>query len=116
MSDVTILRADRWVDVEAGEVRKVEVRLGTREASVVNDRDIPDICLQHMVAVMLVDKTVSFHAAHDVARMKDPTTMTARAKVELALARGKDIYDKRESIQRREMARDVQRELREARR
>ena len=40
----------------------------------------------------------------------------SRAKVELALARGKDIYDKRESIQRREMARDVQRELREARR
>jgi SsrA-binding protein len=40
----------------------------------------------------------------------------ARAKVEIALARGKDIYDKRESIRKREMARDVQRELREARR
>jgi SsrA-binding protein len=40
----------------------------------------------------------------------------SRAKVEIALARGKDLYDKRESIRRREMARDVQRELREARR
>jgi|SRR5579875_1123982 len=40
----------------------------------------------------------------------------SRAKVELALARGKDIYDKREAIRKREMARDVQRELREARR
>jgi SsrA-binding protein len=40
----------------------------------------------------------------------------SRAKVELALARGKDIYDKRETIRRREMTRDVQRELREARR
>ena len=39
-----------------------------------------------------------------------------RAKVELALARGKDVHDKRESIRRREMAREVQRELREARR
>jgi SsrA-binding protein len=39
----------------------------------------------------------------------------SRAKVELALARGKDLYDKRDSIRRREMARDVQRELREAR-
>lgn len=37
----------------------------------------------------------------------------SRAKVELALARGKDLYDKRETIRRREMARDVQRELRE---
>jgi len=40
----------------------------------------------------------------------------SRAKVEIALARGKDLYDKRESIRTRDMARDVQRELREARR
>jgi SsrA-binding protein len=40
----------------------------------------------------------------------------SRAKVEIALAKGKDIYDKRESIRRRETARDVERELREARR
>jgi SsrA-binding protein len=40
----------------------------------------------------------------------------ARAKVEIAIARGKDLYDKRESIRKREMARDVQRELREAQR
>jgi SsrA-binding protein len=39
----------------------------------------------------------------------------SRAKVELALARGKDLYDKREAMKTREMARDVQRELREAR-
>jgi SsrA-binding protein len=40
----------------------------------------------------------------------------ARAKVEIALARGKDAYDKRESIRKRETAREIQRELREARR
>jgi SsrA-binding protein len=40
----------------------------------------------------------------------------SRAKVEIALARGKDLYDKRESLRKREMARDVQRELREIRR
>jgi len=37
----------------------------------------------------------------------------SRAKVEIALARGKDLWDKRESIRKRDMARDVQRELRE---
>jgi SsrA-binding protein len=37
----------------------------------------------------------------------------SRAKVEIALAKGKDLYDKRQTIRRREMARDVQRELRE---
>ncbi len=40
----------------------------------------------------------------------------SRAKVEIALARGKDLYDKRETIKTRDMARDVQRELRELRR
>jgi SsrA-binding protein len=38
----------------------------------------------------------------------------SRAKVEIALARGKDVHDKRESIRTRDMARDVQRELRDA--
>jgi SsrA-binding protein len=37
----------------------------------------------------------------------------SRAKVEIALAKGKDLYDKRQSIQKRDVARDVQRELRE---
>ncbi len=37
----------------------------------------------------------------------------SRAKVELALAQGKDRFDKRESIKKREMAREVQREVRE---
>jgi len=37
----------------------------------------------------------------------------ARAKVEIALARGKDRFDKRESIKEREQQRDIQRELRE---
>ena len=40
----------------------------------------------------------------------------SRAKVEIALARGKDTYDKREAIRTRETAREIQRELREARR
>jgi 2-methylcitrate dehydratase PrpD len=49
---------------------------------VVDNRDIPDICLQHMVAVMLIDKTASFAAAHDKRRMDDQTVRSHRAKVE----------------------------------
>jgi SsrA-binding protein len=40
----------------------------------------------------------------------------SRAKVEIALAKGKDVYDKRDSIRKRDTRRDVERELREARR
>lgn len=39
-----------------------------------------------------------------------------RAKVEVALARGKDRFDKRETIKKRESDRDMQRALREANR
>jgi SsrA-binding protein len=40
----------------------------------------------------------------------------ARAKVEIALARGKDLYDKRQTIRERESKRDLERAVREARR
>jgi 2-methylcitrate dehydratase PrpD len=73
---------------EADEVRRVVVRLAPSVASVVDNRDIPDICLQYMIAVMLLDKTVSFKAAHDVARMKDAALLRQRAKVELVRDEG----------------------------
>ena len=68
---------------DAGAVERVVVRLEPAVANVVDNRDIPDICLQHMVAVMLLDKTVSFKAAHDKGRMQDPAALHERAKVEL---------------------------------
>jgi 2-methylcitrate dehydratase PrpD len=68
---------------DAGQVKQVVVRAATSAAYTVNNRDMPDICLQHLVAVMLIDKTVSFRAAHDKARMKDPDVLRERAKVQL---------------------------------
>ena len=61
----------------------VVVRLAPTVAAVVDNRDIPDICLQHMVAVMLIDKTASFKAAHDKPRMQDAAVLRERAKVQL---------------------------------
>ena len=40
----------------------------------------------------------------------------SHAKVEIALARGKDLYDKRQTIRERESKRDMERAVREARR
>ena len=68
---------------DADQVKKVTVRLAPSVANVVDNRAIPDICLQHMVAVMLIDKTVSFQAAHDKARMQDAGVLMQRAKVNL---------------------------------
>src|ERR1700676_1019242 len=67
----------------ADDVRKVVVRIASDEANTVSNREIPDICMEHMVAVMLLDKTVTFRSVHDKARMKDPAVLRQRAKVEV---------------------------------
>lgn len=69
--------------VRPDDVKSIVVRLAHTEARTVNNRDMPDICLQHMIAVMLLDKTASFQAAHDKARMDDPIVLRQRAKVQL---------------------------------
>jgi len=54
----------------SAQVKQVSVRLATDEAAIVNNREMPDICLQHMLAVMLLDNTVSFASAHDQERRR----------------------------------------------
>jgi 2-methylcitrate dehydratase PrpD len=68
---------------QSDQVKQVVVRAATSAAYTVNNPDMPDICLQHLVAVMLIDKTVSFRSAHDKARMQDPAVLRERAKVQL---------------------------------
>jgi 2-methylcitrate dehydratase PrpD len=67
----------------AEDVLKVVVRVASDEANTVNNREMPDICMQHMIAIMLLDKTVTFTSTHDKARMRDPAVLRQRAKVEL---------------------------------
>jgi 2-methylcitrate dehydratase PrpD len=67
----------------ADDVQKVVVRIASDEANTVSNRDMPDICMEHMVAVMLLDKAVTFRSVHDRARMKDPAVLRHRAKVEV---------------------------------
>jgi 2-methylcitrate dehydratase PrpD len=64
-------------------IKEVRVRVATNEAAIVNNREIPDISLQHLVAVMLLDGTLTFKSAHDTARMKDPAVLRMRSKVQL---------------------------------
>jgi 2-methylcitrate dehydratase PrpD len=78
---IEAIRAKKPFDADS--VKKVTVRLAPSLANVVDNRDIPDICLQHMVAVMLIDKTVSFQAAHDKPRMQEANVLKQRAKVAL---------------------------------
>ena len=85
--------------LDRNQIEKVVVRVARSEAKTVNNRDMPDISLQHMMAVMLMDKTASFQAAHDKARMRDPEILKERAKVQLVPDDDLEkLYPKRETI------------------
>jgi len=59
---------------DSNEVQQVFRAAGEDEAAIVNNREIPDICLQHMVAVS--DGQDGFRSVRRMtkARLKDPAT------------------------------------------
>jgi len=65
------------------DVVRVVVRVAHQGANTVDNRDMPDICMQHMCAVMLLDGTVSFKSSHDEKRMRDRRIVAVREKVHL---------------------------------
>jgi 2-methylcitrate dehydratase PrpD len=64
-------------------VARIVVRLPEDGARVVNDRAMPDVNCQHIIAVALVDGTVSFEDSHSYERMKDPKVRAAKERVQL---------------------------------
>jgi len=75
-----LIREER---VTADNVEKLVVRVYTTGATTTNNRDISDICMQHMCAVMLLDGMVTFESAHDNARMRDPKVLALRQRIDL---------------------------------
>jgi 2-methylcitrate dehydratase PrpD len=69
--------------IAVGEIDQVTLRLSDREHSVVDDRHMPDICIQHMVAIMLLDGTVTFASAHDDRRMAERPVIDLRKRIAL---------------------------------
>lgn len=61
----------------------VEVRLPRDGAGVVNDRAMPDVNCQHMIAVALMDGAVTFASTHDYGRMTEPATLAVKERVTL---------------------------------
>ena len=66
---------------KAADVVKLIARMPDKELEIVNNRPMPDICVQHLLAVMLQDGTVSFKSAHDFKRMKDPQIFALRKRI-----------------------------------
>jgi 2-methylcitrate dehydratase PrpD len=79
----SLLELIRAHGVKANDVEKVVVRISHRGANTVGNRDMPDICMQHMCAIMLIDGIATFESAHDMKRMKDPKVLAVRKRIEL---------------------------------
>lgn len=75
-----ILREER---LPPERVAVVEVEMPADSVDVVDNRDLPGVCAQYLIAVMLLDGTVSFAATHNQKRMNDRAVRAIWSKVRL---------------------------------
>jgi 2-methylcitrate dehydratase PrpD len=68
-------------------VQHIRVRLPADGASVVDNSAMPDVNCQYIIAVALIDGTVSFDASHSLERMTDPQVRAVKSRVELVADR-----------------------------
>jgi len=65
------------------DIESVVVTMPDKETKIITNRHMPEICVEHLVSLMLVDGDVTFSSAHDYARMHDERVLAVRRKVEL---------------------------------
>jgi 2-methylcitrate dehydratase PrpD len=66
----------------ADEIVTLVARIPDKELEIVDNRPMPDISLQHLLALMLVDGDVTFASAHAMDRMTDPRVLAVRPRVQ----------------------------------
>jgi 2-methylcitrate dehydratase PrpD len=69
--------------VRADNIKNIRVDVPTASLRIVDNSAVPDLCLQHLVAMMIVDRGASFASVHDEARMRDPKVLAVRKLIEL---------------------------------
>ena len=69
--------------VRAENIEKIIVRIPESGARTVNNRHMPDVNVQYMVASILIDGKLTFESAHDYERFKNPRVLALKEKVQL---------------------------------
>jgi 2-methylcitrate dehydratase PrpD len=69
--------------VKAEQVEKLTIRVAHRDKNTTDNRPMPDINMQHMCAVMLMDGTVTFKSSHDEKRFRDRKVLEFRKEIDL---------------------------------
>ena len=68
-------------------VQRIVVTLPADGAGIVDNRSMPDVNCQYIIAVALLDGTVSFADSHSHERMQDPQVLAAKERVQLVADR-----------------------------
>jgi len=79
----SLLDLIREHQIRAEDVESLVVRVAHQGANTVDNRAMPDICLQHMCAIMLIDGKVTFASSHDQKRMHNRKVRTLCSRIEL---------------------------------
>jgi 2-methylcitrate dehydratase PrpD len=79
----SLLELIREHQIKADDVEKLVVRVAHQGANTVDNRAMPDICIQHMCAIMLIDGRVTFASSHDQKRMRERKVLALRSRIEL---------------------------------
>jgi len=69
--------------VRMSDVGAIKVHLPTRSARTVDSAPMPDVNVQHLLAMLLVDGTLTFESIHNHDRMNDPKILAVRQKITL---------------------------------
>ena len=77
------LKLRREHGLNEGNVQSIVVKLPEDGARVVNDRSMPDVNCQHIIALALVAGGVSFEDSHSYERMADPKVRAVKERVQL---------------------------------
>jgi 2-methylcitrate dehydratase PrpD len=88
-----LLTLRRQHGLTADNVERIVARLPEDGAKVVNGRAMPDVNIQYVLAVGLLDGTVSFADSHSFERMKQPQVMAMMKRVELVADRSLMVPD-----------------------
>jgi 2-methylcitrate dehydratase PrpD len=67
------------------DIEKVVIRIPASGARTVNNRKMPDVNVQYMVANILLDGKLTFESAHDYNRLQDPGLQEMKQRVQLIL-------------------------------
>jgi 2-methylcitrate dehydratase PrpD len=65
------------------DARRILITMPDDRIHIVDNRTMPDVCVQHLAALALVDGTVTFESSHDHERMGDPAILAVRDRIEL---------------------------------